>query len=251
MRADWDYTSLAAAYLKRPDYAWEPIRKMLDAAGLKEGAEVCDIGAGAGHLTRPLAGNKFHIVAVEPNEAMRKNGIAQTASFSNVTWHEGTAENTGQPASFFNLVVFGSSFNVTNRAEALRETARILKPGGWFACLWNHRDLTDPLQAAIENEIKTLIRGYDYGSRREDQAPVIQSSGLFDEVRYLEGKTWHEQKVSDCLEAWRSHATLSRQAGERIGAVLSEIERVILSAGKDPLLIPYVTRIWFARLGGR
>ena len=44
-------------------------------------------------------------------------------------------ENTGQSSGRFGLVTFGSSFNVCDREKALEETARILKPGGWFACV--------------------------------------------------------------------------------------------------------------------
>ena len=50
------------------------------------------------------------------------------------------------PSSKFHAAFFGSSFNVLNQEETLKEVARILTPDGWFACLWNHRDLDDPLQ---------------------------------------------------------------------------------------------------------
>ena len=33
MKTEWDYTELAAAYVKRPDYAAEAIDKMLAVAG--------------------------------------------------------------------------------------------------------------------------------------------------------------------------------------------------------------------------
>ena len=36
MKTDWDYTELAEAYLKRPNYADEAINKMLDIAGFNE-----------------------------------------------------------------------------------------------------------------------------------------------------------------------------------------------------------------------
>lgn len=55
------------------------------------------------------------------------------------------------------MVTFGNSFNVCNRKEALKETARILKPKGWFAYMWNHRDLNYLTQASIENFIKNKI----------------------------------------------------------------------------------------------
>lgn len=35
MKTEWDYTNLANAYLKRPDYAQEAIDEMIAIAGVK------------------------------------------------------------------------------------------------------------------------------------------------------------------------------------------------------------------------
>jgi ubiquinone/menaquinone biosynthesis C-methylase UbiE len=247
MKTKWDYTSLAEAYLKRPPYAEGAVDRIVSLAGLEPGDPVCDVGAGVAHLTIPLAVRKLDVTAVEPNDSMRALGVRRTKAFSNVLWHEGTGEKTGQGAGMFKLVTFGSSFNVTDRAAALQETSRILKTGGWFACLWNHRDLDDPLQAKIEAAIKKRVKTYDYGTRREDQTAVIERSGLFDEVQSFEASVTHAQSVADCLEAWASHATLQRQAGKDFAAVLRDIEAVVKAHGRDPFDIPYTTRVWAAR----
>lgn len=55
MKTEWDYTDLASAYLKRPDYAQLAIDRMLVTAGVKKGDMVCDVGAGAAHMTLKLA----------------------------------------------------------------------------------------------------------------------------------------------------------------------------------------------------
>lgn len=208
MKTEWDYTDLADAYLKRPDYAQEAIDKMLAAAGVKAGDAACDVGAGAAHLTLKLAGYGLKVCAVEPNDAMRKNGMERTKQFQDVQWFEGVGEHTGMEAGRFDIVTFGSSFNVCNRQEALLESKRILKPQGWFACMWNHRDLDDPLQAEIENILKQEIEGYSYGTRREDQTEVINESGLFKEVIYVEGTVVHDVLAEDFIEGWKSHGTV-------------------------------------------
>lgn len=158
MKTEWDYTELAEAYLKRPDYAQEAIDRMLEVAGVKKGDNVCDVGAGAAHLTLKLAEYGLHVCAVEPNDAMRANGIRRTSDFKTVQWFEGVGEHTGMEEHKFDLVTFGSSFNVCNRQEALEEARRILKDRGWFACMWNHRDLDDPLQKEIEQILKKRDR---------------------------------------------------------------------------------------------
>jgi len=247
MKTAWDYTALADAYLKRPDYSGAAIDALLAHAGVGAGARVCDIGAGAAHLTLELAARGLAVTAVEPNDAMRRNGTARTAKLPAVQWREGTGEATGEPAGAFELVTFGSSFNVTDRPAALRESARILKDRGWFACLWNHRDLEDPLQAGIEKVIAQQVPGYGYGVRREDQTAVIDASGLFETVHRLEGRVEHRQSKADCVEAWRSHATLQRQAGERFEAVIAAIQRLLDATPGAQITVPYTTRIWMAR----
>jgi len=248
MKTEWDYTSLADAYLKRPDYADAAIDAMLSIAGAEKGDKFCDVGAGVAHLTLMLAARSLDVVAVEPNDAMRANGIKRTEKFTNVRWHEGTGEATGQAIQAFDMVTFGSSFNVCDRQQALREAAHILKPHGWFSCMWNHRQLDDPIQSKIEAIIKTHVSGYGYGSRREDQTAVINVSGLFGPVVHLDSRVMHEQTIEECVEAWRSHATLERQAGASFHNVIAEIDSYLRTLGTSTIQIPYSTNIWIAQL---
>ena len=247
VKTQWDYTDLAEAYLKRPDYADRAIDRMLEITGLSSGAPVCDVGAGVGHLTIKLAERRLNVVAVEPNKAMMERGVRRTAELTGVRWYEGTGEHTGQPTSVFDLVTFGSSFNVVDRAAALEESSRILKPMGWFACMWNHRSIDDPTQASIETVIKRHIPNYDYGVRREDQTSVIQEGGLFHNVQRVEALIYHSQTLEDCLEAWRSHATLKRQAEGRFDSIIEGIEQALRSTGDSEIQVPYTTRVWVAQ----
>jgi len=129
----------------------------------------------------------------------------------------------------------------------LAETARILRPRGWFACLWNHRDLEDPIQKAIETIISDHVRSYDYGTRREDQTSVIEASGLFGPVSSIEGTVDHTQSIDDCIEAWRSHGTLQRQAGDRFIGVVDAIASYLSGLNVASIRIPYTTRLWAAQ----
>ena len=248
MKTEWDYTKLSEAYLKRPDYSENAIDAMLSIAGAEKKDRFCDIGAGVAHLTLKLATKVGHVVAVEPNNAMRSLGVKRTEIYNNVDWYEGTGENTGQDDSEFDMVTFGSSFNVCDRQLALIETARILKPGGWFACMWNHRDLNDVIQSNIESIIKNRVSGYGYGTRREDQSLEINKSGLFGPVVHLDARVVHNQTIDECVEAWRSHATLERQSGSDFPTVIDNIEEYLQGLGKNSIEIPYFTNIWISRL---
>jgi SAM-dependent methyltransferase len=244
----WDYTALAAAYVMRPDYAADAIDALCALTGARPGHLVCDVGAGVGHLTLPLLDRGLTVDAVEPNDAMREIGRGRTADRTGVAWFDGTGEATGRPAGRYDLVTFGSSFNVTDRSLAMVETARIGKPGAWFACMWNHRNLDDPFQAEVEAMIHALVPGYDYGTRREDQTAVIEGSGLFGPVERIEGRILHTVPAADWVRAWESHATLQRQAGDRLPAVLAAIGDFVANRGLTAVVVPYTTRIWAARL---
>lgn len=247
MKTEWDYTNLADAYLMRPDYAPEALARIFEIAGLKPGASVCDVGAGVAHLTLPIARLGCEVDAVEPNDAMRANGAKRTADLANARWHEGTGEATGMESGAYDLVSFGSSFNVCDRQAALKETARLLKPGGYFACMWNHRDLEDPVQKEIENIIKSFIPDYNYGARREDQTEEIRRSGLFEEPEQISGRIVWEQPIADVKRAWQSHSTLERQAGDKFPQIIEKIAAYLDSLNQETLLIPYDTRAWVAR----
>lgn len=133
MDVAWDHTVLADAYLARPTCAKSALERIFINAGLKNGDRVCDIGAGVAHMTLPLLEAGFIVDAVEPNDAMRANGILRTKGMPGVTWSDGTGENTGCSSGVYDFVCFVSSFNVCDRELALKETYRLLKPQNGFA----------------------------------------------------------------------------------------------------------------------
>jgi ubiquinone/menaquinone biosynthesis C-methylase UbiE len=244
----WNYSALARPYLKRPNYSEAGLDAMLAITKIPSNSAVCDIGAGVGHLTIPLERRNLILTAIEPNDEMRQLGAERTRDVTNISWQKGTGEVTGSPSNTFSLVTFGSSFNVTNRELALEETNRILCKGGWFSCMWNHRDLRDPLQQEVEALIKGFIPGYDYGTRREDQTPIIEQSGLFLAPYQIEAPVLHRISVNDWIEAWRSHATLERQSGDKFSEIIDSIENLVRGGGKKEIAVPYKTRMWLAQI---
>ncbi len=249
MRSTWDYTDHASYYSARPNYADSVIDDLVRhvGAGQSDSYLVADIGAGTGNLTLMLLERGLRCVAVEPNAEMRRRGAERTTPW-NTKWIEGPGEATGLEAHSIDWVTMGSSFNTMDRPTALAECHRILKRQGCFTCMWNHRDLEDPVQQEIESLIRRLVPTYEAGSRREDQTEVIRASGLFSDIRYLEGSQVVRQSRDNYVAAWRSARNLKIYAAERFNVVIEAIDRALED---HPVLeLRYTTRSWTARRKG-
>jgi ubiquinone/menaquinone biosynthesis C-methylase UbiE len=247
VKVTWDYTEHASHYDKRADYSQDAIDELLRATGCSPATAVAEVGAGTGKLTKELLKRGLTVRSVEPNDAMRAIGIKNTAG-QPVTWSVGTGERTGLQSDSAHALFFGSSFNVVDQAQTLIEVARVLNSRGWFGCMWNHRDLNDPIQQNIESIIKSSIAGYSYGSRREDPTAVVASSKLFGATTVIERTFQWPMPSADIIVAWRSHATLKRQAGTdtAFAAIIDKIAKYLDSLPAT-INVPYTTRIYYAQ----
>lgn len=247
---DWDYTMQAEYYKYRPNYAPAAIDRLLKLAGARQASDylVADIGAGTGNLTKMLLDRGMSCVAVEPNDAMRKIGIEVTQG-RRVEWRVGTGEKTGLGDASADLFAMGSSFNTTERQATLAEARRVLKNGGWFACLWNHRDLTgDPTQTLAEDIIRRFVPDYSHGVRREDQTDLLKVAAGFTGLEYVEVTQKVDQELEHYLLAWRSvknkYWDLTTSAGSALFDKICEDMRRRMPA---VLNLTYTTRLWMVR----
>lgn len=247
----WDYSLHAKYYEYRPNYHGAAIDLLVKHVGAKPSADyrVVDVGAGTGNLTIMLLERGLHVRAVEPNDAMREIGIERTKSNPNVKWIKANGTETTVESGSADWVAFGSSFNVVDRPAALAETHRILKPGGFFSCMWNHRDLHDPIQNTAEEIIVSLVPSYDRGVRRQDQREMIEKhANLFGEILYLESDFLVPRTVDEYIDAWRSvknkYWDLSTSEGQALFAAIVEKMRKELP---KTFSIRYTTRAWTAK----
>ena len=78
---------------------------------------------------------------------------------------------------------------------------------------------------------------------------MLARSGRFSGVRSLQGEIVHIVDAAEWACAWRSHATLARQAGPRWEEILREIRAETEAAGRK-LAVRYTTRLWTAQKTG-
>jgi len=132
------YSSKAEDYAAhRPGYAGKAIHALVELTRLDSTWVVADIGSGTGNLSRHLVGHTRRVFAVEPNDAMRHQAehlLGGSTSFKSI---RGTAEQTTLPDHMVDLITVGQALQWFEGRCARREFARILKPCGMLAVLWN------------------------------------------------------------------------------------------------------------------
>ncbi|MDH3972682.1 MAG: methyltransferase domain-containing protein [Deltaproteobacteria bacterium] len=244
----WDYSLHAKYYEFRPNYSDRAIDVLANYVGASKGDDYCvaDIGAGTGNLSIMLLARGFNVTAVEPNDEMRNIGIERTGQSGNIEWIKASGIDTTLNDNSFDWVTFGSSFNVIDRNLALKETYRILKSRGYFSCMWNHRNLNDPIQNRAEDIIVAFVPNYDRGTRREDQRPVLeQNKDLFNDIFYSEIDFDVDRTIDEYINAWRSvknkYWDLATEEGNILFQKITDKMREELP---HTFKIRYTTRSW-------
>ena len=119
--------------LGRPGYA----EAALDAVRLDPDSVVLDLAAGTGKLTRQLVPRYARVVAVEPLLAMRAI-LERAAPGAEVV--SGTATAIPLPDDSVDAVFVAEAFHWFGTEDAVAEIARVLRPGGALAVLFNVSD---------------------------------------------------------------------------------------------------------------
>lgn len=249
-----DFSGLAEDYSRyRPGYAPAVLKAIIGLLGRDTAdCDAADVGAGTGIWTRMLAATGLRSVrAVEPNADMRHHGELDSENHG-IEWLEGSGESTGLDTGSLDLVTMASSFHWVDFERGTREFARVLKPSGWFVALWNPRLIeANPLLVEIEAHLDTLkpdIRRVSSGRSglTETLTSQLETSPLFGDVLYLEGKHRVRLSPEHYLGAWRSVNDLQVQLGaEKFDAFLDYVSQRIRDL--PYIEATYLTRAWAAQ----
>ncbi len=235
----------------RPGYPPEAV----NTPGVPSSATVLDLGAGTGKLTRLLVSTFIQVVAVEPDEQMRRRLAALCPEAEALA---GSAEQIPLPSASVDAVFAGQSFHWFANERALGEIARVLRPRGTLVLLWNaSAGRTEP---SIENVEELLQphwpKGWDLpldlglsGSGHESREwRLAFAQSVFEELqeaRLPNPQTVHPEELVAFLGSMGWIAMLPDE--ERL-PLLKNV-RSLLTA--TDYRLPWQTHVYWTRLGPR
>lgn len=233
------FSNRADDYAKyRPSYPAAAIDAVLDGLGEASRLVVADVGAGTGIASRLVAERGAKVIAVEPNEEMRR----AAASHSRVEFRAGTGEATGLADASVDVVMVAQAFHWFKQEAALAEFHRVLRAGGRVAIMWNIHDERDAFTAGYTGCI-----GEPPAQKIPFDPSVMTAGRLFRDLRLTE--VAYEQVLD--LEGLLGRALSSSyvpKEGEKWERLKGELERLYekYRDERGEVKMRYVTKVYGA-----
>lgn len=235
----------AADYEKgRPSYPPEAVAFLADELGLAPGTTMVDLGAGTGKLTRLLLPSGARVVAVEPVASMREQFAAAVPGVDVV---DGTAEAVPLGDGEADAVVVAQAAHWFALDVALAEIARVLRPGGGLALLWNERDATVPWVDRLVDAIGWRTRSIPrYEEQERDWAAEVGASGRFTPLEISRFPYGHPVDEDALVTRELSTSYIAALPEDEKAAYAERIRTVV--AGFPPTFsMPYRTVVYTCR----
>jgi SAM-dependent methyltransferase len=233
----------AAAYERgRPGYPDEAVEWIL-ARAASGGArlDVVDVGAGTGKFTASLTQGPAEVTAVEPDPAMRAR---LAASLPGVTAVDGSAEHLPLADSSADLVTMAQAWHWVEVEHASLEIARVLRPGGALALVWNVRDAEVPWVSELTRVMGSSI-AEDFDTEKPPVAPPLERT------EYAEFRWTNELDRAAFRDMVASRSYVIAMTPEERESLFTELETFLRThpdlAGGELIPLPYVTRVTIAR----
>jgi SAM-dependent methyltransferase len=222
----------------RPGYPSEAVDHLAATVGLAPGRLVLDVAAGTGKLTRQLRPYGAACIALEPSPSMRD---VFARAVPGVPVVGATAEKLPVASASADVVVVAQAFHWFDAPVALAEVARVLRPGGWLALIWNERDETDPM-------VDELVRiskwdqsapypvGMDFGA-------VVDRCGGFGPVRRTKFPFVQSLELATFVDQVASRSYIQVLPEPEREDLLERVES-FGAAQLQPIEMPYITDLF-------
>ncbi len=225
----------------RPGYSDESVAHLAATLGITEGRTVLDVAAGTGKLTRSLVATGATCLAAEPSASMLE---VFSATVPGVPAVGSTAEHLPFAAGTMDAIVVAQAFHWFDAPVALAEFARVLRPGGGLALIWNERDESDPMVAQLTRISKwDTHQPYPVG---RDFGRVVDASGLFEPVARTRFSFTQALDRTGLVEQVATRSYVAVLPEDRRRALLDEVAEFAATLA-EPILVPYIADTFCTR----
>ena len=216
----------------RPSYPREAAAWLVGSQPVR----VLELGAGTGKLTRLLVDLGHEVIATDPDPRMLGVLASRVPGAHACT---GAAECIPVASRSVDVVVAAQSFHWFDRPRALPEIARVLRPGGVLAMVWNIRDEGIPW-------VKRLGRLIATPERERDPVRLLADDrhfGYVEDQTYRHWQTLDRQGLLDLVASRSNVAMLTEDERadrlEQVGILYDGYGR-----GHDGMQLPYLTNCY-------
>jgi SAM-dependent methyltransferase len=229
------FADVADAYDRgRPDYP----AGVVDLLEIPAGARVLDLAAGTGKLTRLLRSAGLDVVPVEPLAAMRAKVPRAIA---------GTAEAIPLADASVDAATIADAWHWFDHARARDELARVVRPGGLIAVLWQYPSGEDvPEWSHAFGEILASARGDHPGFAHGGPPPLSDHPAFEPQTEHVVPFTYEADRERYLAFVSSMSFVASRPPEERED-ILRRVAEVLPDG---PFSVGYATRVWLSRRRG-
>ncbi len=244
----------AGYHRARPAYPEWVYDTLTSRCGLRRNAAVLEIGAGTGIATqRLLAFGADPLVAIEPDQRLA-DFLRATNPVKALTVMVSSFEGAMLEKKTFDLGVCATAFHWLDEDAALLKVASSLRPGGWWAALWNvfgDDSRPDPFHEATKELLAAPASpsagetGIPFALDSMARLAALERCGAFD---LMETKASQWSLVLDAEQTVALYATYSNvNARPDRKAVLAEIGRIAREDFGNRVVRNMTTSLYIAR----
>ncbi|HEV2498980.1 MAG TPA: class I SAM-dependent methyltransferase [Terriglobia bacterium] len=238
----------------RPSYPDWVFEVLCERCGLAPNAAAFEIGPGTGTATRRLLELGANpLVAIEPDDRLAAF-LRETIPNEALTVVISTFEQARLREASFDLGISPTAFHWLNEDLALKKVAKLLRPGGWWAMVWNifgDQDRPDPFHEAT----KALLNGPSSPSAGSGEIPfaldaearlaALERSRAFENVEHRTSAWSLDLDPDQTVALYATYSNINiRQDRE---AVLTELGRIARDEFHGRVTRNMVTSLYVAR----
>ncbi|MGY4474950.1 class I SAM-dependent methyltransferase [Bradyrhizobium sp. USDA 3364] len=239
-----NYRVAVAAYeAGRPSYPAE----IVAALPLQTAHCVVDLGAGTGKFTRlllPHLSETARLVAIEPVAEMS----AKLATEAGIEVINTRADAIGLETGSVDLVTCAQAFHWFDNEASVAEVARLLRPGGTFALVWNVRDDGTPWVHALSRMIEKYAG--DTPRHQSGRWRWILNDPRFALEKEIVQDHPHRMARSGVYERVVSTSYVAALPDAEKALVRDRTDEILREAGLGDaaeVVFPYVTRLYLLK----